>query len=82
MIATLTYFYVVLNGADITESSLLVTAFVDLCLFKAASEMVKSWAMARANFVPMPVDAQAIEGDEELEDMALTAEEVDERYGN
>lgn len=81
MIATVSYMVASAVGAQITPYALIATAFADFVTMKAFSDWMKSRAMAKADFVPVGVPKEQMDAEEDVEDMAMSAEEVEEKYG-
>jgi len=82
MFATIAYFAAAVQGAQITPYALIATAIVDASMWKAFAGWMESRAMAKTDHVPVAVIAQdphAVE--EQMGEMALDADEVEDRYG-
>jgi len=83
MITTGAYMAAVSQGAQITPLALVVTLIVDMVWAKAFTDAIQARYAAKQDYVPVAVISQpeVVPGDEQIEDMALDAEEVKERYG-
>jgi len=79
MIATVAYFVAAVYGAQIPVYALGFTAVVDIAASKAFRDWMDSRAMVRAKYVPVMVEPDE-ENMEEVEDMALSADEVEDHF--
>lgn len=83
MFATIAYIVAAVYGAQITPYALIATTIVDASVAKAFAGWMESRAMSKMDYQPVAIIAQDPRmAEEELEDMALDADEVEERYGN
>jgi len=83
MFATISYIVASAYGAQITPYALVGTVIVDFATMHAFSDWMQSRAMAKIDHVPVAIIAQdpAELSEEDVENMALDADQVEERYG-